>query len=433
MRSWESALLVATLGFLPAQFAGAQTVTFDFDTATPVLNATQSLPFDQTSGGITAQFNSPSGPAFSIQTDATTTWKMSKFSGKYLYDNNIDRSVLAIKFSQPVTGITLTFATADYEIEIPTTIQLTAYVDSNTTPAVGSATARGAYGTDSMPMGTLTFASANRPFNLVEVVTVAQPRGSTVFYVDNISVTASTPSASTSSVSAATYLPTLAPGMFASAFGQGLALTSVSAPTTTLPATLGGISVNVADSSGVQRTAPLIFVSPGQINYVVPAGTQPGTATLTVFRDNQPVASESISIAAVAPGIFTAGADGKGAPAAYAIRQAADATQTTQMAFQSGATPGSYVSAPLDFGNPGDQLYLVLFGTGIRNRSALSAVVVTIGGTAGTVQYAGAQSQYEGLDQINVLLPASLAGRGEVDLVLTADGKAANTVKVNLK
>jgi len=38
-----------------------------------------------------------------------------------------------------------------------------------------------------------------------------------------------------------------------------------------------------------------------------------------------------------------------------------------------------------------------------------------------------------GLDQLNLIVPRSLAGRGEVDVVLTVDGRTANTVKVNIK
>jgi len=38
-----------------------------------------------------------------------------------------------------------------------------------------------------------------------------------------------------------------------------------------------------------------------------------------------------------------------------------------------------------------------------------------------------------GLDQVNVLIPRSLIGRGEVDVVLTVDGKPANTVRVAIK
>jgi uncharacterized protein (TIGR03437 family) len=71
-----------------------------------------------------------------------------------------------------------------------------------------------------------------------------------------------------------------------------------------------------------------------------------------------------------------------------------------------------------------------LFGTGFRHRSALQAVSVKFGGVAGQVLFAGAQGGFIGLDQLNVLLPGTLAGRGEVDVVLTADGKAANTVRI---
>jgi len=49
------------------------------------------------------------------------------------------------------------------------------------------------------------------------------------------------------------------------------------------------------------------------------------------------------------------------------------------------------------------------------------------------VSYAGAQGSLVGLDQVNVKLPRALNGRGEVDLVLTVDGKTANTVRVRIK
>src|SRR5512135_1087524 len=87
-------------------------VTFDFDTGTPALSLGQGTPFDQTSGGVTATFSSPAAQAFSVQTDASTNFKLSKFSGHYLYDNTLNGNALDIKFSQPVTSITLAFATA---------------------------------------------------------------------------------------------------------------------------------------------------------------------------------------------------------------------------------------------------------------------------------------------------------------------------------
>jgi uncharacterized protein (TIGR03437 family) len=74
-----------------------------------------------------------------------------------------------------------------------------------------------------------------------------------------------------------------------------------------------------------------------------------------------------------------------------------------------------------------------LFGTGIRGRSALSAISITLGGTALPVAYAGAQGTYSGLDQVNVLLDRSLIGKGALTLQLTANGIPANPVVVNVK
>lgn len=57
----------------------------------------------------------------------------------------------------------------------------------------------------------------------------------------------------------------------------------------------------------------------------------------------------------------------------------------------------------------------------------------TIGGASTEVSYAGAQGSYVGLDQANIRIPASLAGRGEVNVALTVSGKAANAVTINVK
>lgn len=52
---------------------------------------------------------------------------------------------------------------------------------------MGSTTARGSFGTDSFPTGTLTFDSGGQPFNLVEIRTAPnQPNGVSFFLVDNI-------------------------------------------------------------------------------------------------------------------------------------------------------------------------------------------------------------------------------------------------------
>ena len=188
------ALLAAALS-LPPISATAQTVKFDFDTGTPTLAVGQSVPFDQTSGGVTAHFSSPSGAAFSVQTDLSTGWHLSQFSGHYLNDNNLNLNALDIKFSQPLTSVTLTFATADFQqVEVPTTIKLTAYLDTTTSAPVGSATTHGTYAGDTMPMGTLSFTSA-QPFNVVEISIPPQALGASDFLLDNITATPGPPAA----------------------------------------------------------------------------------------------------------------------------------------------------------------------------------------------------------------------------------------------
>jgi uncharacterized protein (TIGR03437 family) len=87
---------------------------------------------------------------------------------------------------------------------------------------------------------------------------------------------------------------------------------------------------------------------------------------------------------------------------------------------------------PIDLGPASDKVYLILFGTGVRN-AATASVSVDIEGLNAPVSYAGPQNGFEGLDQINVLLPRTLAGSGDVSVVLTAAGIAANTVHITIK
>jgi uncharacterized protein (TIGR03437 family) len=57
-----------------------------------------------------------------------------------------------------------------------------------------------------------------------------------------------------------------------------------------------------------------------------------------------------------------------------------------------------------------------------------------LGGTSLTALYAGAQGEFAGLDQINLgPIPRSLAGRGEMNLALMAEGQAANLVTANVR
>jgi len=193
-----------------------------------------------------------------------------------------------------------------------------------------------------------------------------------------------------------------------------------------LPLALGGLSVTVKDSAGVTRPAGLYYVSSGQVAYVVPKDTASGVATVTV--SNTPSAA---LIAPVGPGLLTANGSGSGAALAAAVRASASGTQVPVPVFQCGSTGCSTV--PMDLGSSTDTLAVVFYGTGIRGRSSLGNVVAQIGGAPAQVLYAGGQSQFDGLDQVNIIVPSSLAGAGEVPVVLTVDGVTANVVMISIK
>jgi uncharacterized protein (TIGR03437 family) len=209
-----------------------------------------------------------------------------------------------------------------------------------------------------------------------------------------------------------------------------LAAGLVQAEAGALPTALGDTQVSVTDAAGFDYWAPLYFVSPGQINLVMPAGIETGTAQVRVFLRNQVVARTTVQVNPTAPGIFTANASGQGVPAALAARYGASGSPTAAPVFQCGALAGSCVPVAMDLGTPDEQLIVMLYGTGIRGYKSLPEV--TIGGVAATVLGAAAQSQYAGLDQVNVLVPRALQGSGDVQLLLTVDGQAANAVNIRI-
>lgn len=234
------------------------------------------------------------------------------------------------------------------------------------------------------------------------------------------------------SVSAASFAgATLASESIVAAFGVKLATDVVVASTIPLPTSLAGTMLKVKDSAGAERLAPLFFVSPGQINYLMPPGTASGTATVTVNSSDGTLSAGSVQITAVAPGLFTANANGQGVPAAVLFRVSGNGSQSVEAISRFDGT--GFVPLPLDLGPATDQVFLILFGTGFRFNSGLSAVPCTIGGVNAEVSFASAQGDLVGLDQANVRIPRSLIGRGIVNVILTVNGAVANTVQINIK
>ncbi len=224
----------------------------------------------------------------------------------------------------------------------------------------------------------------------------------------------------------------LAPDALASVFGANLASGVAQAVNQPLPETLGGITVQVTDSSGVVRDAPLLYVSPSQINFLVPDGTAGGAAQFAVINGSA-MQTFVTTIGTVAPALFSMNGAGSGVAAATAIStQISDPSLQAPVAVFQCDVAGSCTSVPINLGVD-TATYVTFYGTGIRGRSLLSNLAVTINGTAAPVFYAGPTPGFTGLDQVNVLLPLDLRGAGEANVVLTADGQTSNTVTINIQ
>jgi uncharacterized protein (TIGR03437 family) len=235
------------------------------------------------------------------------------------------------------------------------------------------------------------------------------------------------------SVSAASYRRAgLAEESIVAAFGSDLATTTEAATALPLPTTLGGTTVKIQDGADVEQSAALFFVSPNQVNYLVPLGTKPGFATVTVTNANNKGMAESTQVLTIAPGIFTANSDGRGVPAAFALRVSADGSQRFDPVFRFDPAQNSFVPTPIDLGAETDQVFLVLFATGLRG-VAPSLIDATIDEGLADIVFAGAAPGFEGVDQVNIRLTRRLIARGEVGLALMADDQKANPVTISIK
>ena len=180
-----------------------------------------------------------------------------------------------------------------------------------------------------------------------------------------------------------------------------------------LPTALGGTTLKVRDATGTERLAPLAGATWNQVNYLIPAGTARGVATVTATSGGRFLAAADVEIDAVAPSLFWTAK----------IVRLRDGGETVEPMPESG----------VDFGPDTDQLSLLVYGTGIRNRSSLSNVRATIGAEDVMVEYAGAEGETPGVDRVKLRLPRSLAHIGAVELQLAVDGIAANAVPFNFK
>jgi uncharacterized protein (TIGR03437 family) len=231
------------------------------------------------------------------------------------------------------------------------------------------------------------------------------------------------------SSSANTQTVWLAPGSLASAYGTDLATSLFGSTSLPLPTGFGGTSVTIRDSSGATSLAPLLYVSTTQVNFLVPSTVVIGAAQVTITSGDGKQSLANVQIAHVGPGVFTL--NSAGLAAADVVLYHANGTQTVEQVY-SVTNSGAVVANPVSLGSSTDQAYLFLFGTGIQ-AAGTSGVKVSVNGNNLPIQFAGTQGGFAGLDQVNVQLPSSLVGKGNVTIQLTANGYAANPVNLTIQ
>ena len=204
----------------------------------------------------------------------------------------------------------------------------------------------------------------------------------------------------------------------ASAFGPHLAVAG----------NTGGTTVTVTDAAGANRQGTIFFASPGQVNFLVPPSTANGQATVTVTAADGTATTGTVQVANVAPGMFAANASGLYAGSVLVV--SADGTQTPLNNYQLDASQ-NVIPLPVSLSPSTNQVFLILYGTGIRHATTVTA---TVGGKTVPVAFAGAQGAFVGEDQVNVgPLPQSLAGSGTANIIISADGQVANTVNLAIQ
>jgi len=229
--------------------------------------------------------------------------------------------------------------------------------------------------------------------------------------------------ASVTVVSAASYSDeATAPDSLATLFGSGLATGTAPAASLPLPTQILGTSITITDSAGVARAAPLVYVSPTQINFQLPHDCAAGAARFEVNGAGGLSGRGAALVDPLGPALFSANGAGSGAAAGQVVRTHADGTQTIQP-----------LNQPIDLSSQTDRVTLVLYGTGFRNYPPNSFVWVSAGNTRIRPQFAGAQGTFVGLDQLNFDLPSALAGSGNLDIRLHVGVLSSNAVQVQVK
>jgi uncharacterized repeat protein (TIGR01451 family) len=336
---------------------------------------------------------------------------------------------VSVTVSQAATSTVLSLAMASGKVSLTASVGPVApgagapsgtiqFMDTTTNTAMGS--------------GSLSGGKASAQITAAAALSAIGHNVVAVYSGDN-NFQGSTSAALPATVNAASsYATNVSAEEIVSLFGiSGLAHNAVAAEAPT--DSVAGTTVAVVDSAGTSRQAQIygVFASGGQINFLMPAGTATGLALVVVTLPDGTTVNALVNVARTAAGVFTANMNGQGVYAGQAISVHADGSQTVVNSATLNSGSNILTANPISLGTATDKVYLVLYGTGLRNAASVTA---TLNGVSVPVTYFGAQGSFAGLDQINLgPLPASLAGTGVANLVITVDSQPANTVTVTIQ
>jgi len=210
----------------------------------------------------------------------------------------------------------------------------------------------------------------------------------------------------------------VAPGTLISIFGSSLATATASAASLPLGTNLAGTSVMIGG-----KPAPLVFVSPGQINAQVPYETaEAQTVPVTVTVGGVTSAPVHVAVTGAAPGIFQFGQR-------RAVVQNADYSVNTA---DNPAAANSYVIAYLTGAGRVDNTVATGAAAEAEPLSRpRGPVTATIADMPADVAFGGLTPGFVGLLQVNLKVPNLQAGT--YPLVVTVNGEKSNAAMVTVR
>ncbi len=207
----------------------------------------------------------------------------------------------------------------------------------------------------------------------------------------------------------------VAPGSLVSTFGNKLATQTEKSQSGSPPTELGGVTIKIVDSANVSHDAPLVYVSPKQINYLIPSDVALGAAQVAIRNGDGVVAQGKLEIVASAPALFTKGSGERKTVAAMASSNG----EGFQSAVEADGSPRM-----VSLGAPWDPTTLTLLATGL---GAAQDVKVRIGNEELTPKSVSQDDETPGVTQIQVALPMTLS-RGMTDVTLVVNTQSSGSV-----